>query len=75
MENPASKFKKTQKQSLPPRRGIIKIKILKDLFQSIASMADGFRRKPPENGGLLSTGSPTPAATPSGYASDAQNDF
>lgn len=70
MKNSASKFKHNKKQSLPPRRGLIKIKILNDLYRSIASVADGFLRKSPENGGRLSTASPTSAATPSGYSSD-----
>lgn len=53
MENPETKSKlkqkQKQKQSIPPRRGNVKIKILKGLFNSIASIADGLLRKYTKN--------------------------
>ncbi|KAB2606781.1 hypothetical protein D8674_006498 [Pyrus ussuriensis x Pyrus communis] len=70
MEIPGSKSKHSQNRTLPPRRGLVKIRIIKGLVKSLASMAGGQARKPNKYGGFLSSSSQTPAETPSGYCSD-----
>ncbi|PQQ05954.1 hypothetical protein Pyn_15020 [Prunus yedoensis var. nudiflora] len=74
METRGSKSKLNPSQSLPPKRGQIKIKIIKGLVKSLASMAGGRGRRPREDGGFLSSSSQTPAQTPSGFCSGAQSD-
>ncbi|KAM1205614.1 hypothetical protein ACFX13_006506 [Malus domestica] len=64
MEIPGSKPKHSQKRTLPPRRGQIKIRIIKGLVKSLGSMAGGRARKPNKYGGFLSSSSQTPAETP-----------
>ncbi|PQM32611.1 hypothetical protein Pyn_32794 [Prunus yedoensis var. nudiflora] len=61
METPGSKSKPNPSQSLPPKRGQIKIKIIKGLVRSLASLVGGGGRRPREDGGFLSSSSQTPA--------------
>ncbi|KAB2614867.1 hypothetical protein D8674_021455 [Pyrus ussuriensis x Pyrus communis] len=74
LEIPGSKSEHNRNRRLPPRRGQIKTKIFKELVKFLAPMAGGGAPKPREDGGFLSSGSQTPAETPSGYCSDAQSD-
>ncbi|GMN24507.1 hypothetical protein TIFTF001_000595 [Ficus carica] len=72
MENQLPKLNHQPKRNPnpPPRRGQIKIRIIKSLFSSVAATGG---RKPGENGGPPSPIASPPAATPSGYASDAES--
>lgn len=72
MEITASKPKNNPNQSLPPKRGQIKKKILSKFLKSIAG---GSKRKGRENDEMpLSSTSTTPHETPSGYNSDDHSD-
>lgn len=79
MENPGFEFNQKQKSKGPnslPKRGQVKIRIVKEIVQlgrRVVSGSRGFSRNGGQDGGLLSSTSspPTQAATP-GYASDAQ---
>ncbi|KAG8488451.1 hypothetical protein CXB51_016191 [Gossypium anomalum] len=57
--------KQSQSQSLPPRRGQVKMRILKTILKSVTSMAS-----PKESVPHLSSTSTTAAPTPTGYLSD-----
>uniref|UniRef100_A0A2C9V188 Uncharacterized protein n=1 Tax=Manihot esculenta TaxID=3983 RepID=A0A2C9V188_MANES len=58
----------TSHQIIPPKRGQIKIKIVKGIIRSAAAIA-GNGKKHKENGGFhIST--PSTPATPTGYQSD-----
>ncbi|KAJ7980935.1 Myb-related transcription factor, partner of profilin like, partial [Quillaja saponaria] len=57
------------KQTLPPKRGQITMKIIKAVFKSAAALASGGRRRRKQDGALLSSNSTTPPI-PSGYNSD-----
>jgi hypothetical protein len=61
---------KPQARSLPPRRGQIKVKILRVIAAGILA---GFGGKKNGIGGSLSSNSTTLAAIPSGYNSDASS--
>lgn len=61
---------KPHAQSLPPRRGQIKVKMLKVITAGIVT---GFGGKKNGIGGSPSSNSTTPAAIPSGYNSDASS--
>nr|GLL31037.1 hypothetical protein A4A49_06179 [Ipomoea trifida] len=56
-------------RNLPPRRGLIKMKIFKSLVKSAAELASG--RKNDDGGGSLS---PLSAPSPTGYHSGADSD-
>ncbi|XVF46419.1 hypothetical protein PTKIN_Ptkin03bG0025100 [Pterospermum kingtungense] len=74
MESSVSSPTKKQNQTLlPPRRGQVKIRIIKRILKSVASMAStakGTSRKRKESGPDLSSSSTTAAPTPTGYDSD-----
>ncbi|KAK8344847.1 hypothetical protein V6Z11_A07G107400 [Gossypium hirsutum] len=55
---------KKQNQSLPPKRGQVKMRILKTILKSVSSMAS--TGTPKESGPQLSSSS----TTPTGYLSD-----
>lgn len=72
MEIHASKPKNNPNQSLPPKRGQIKKKILTKFFKSaviVVSIAGRSGRKGRENERALSSSFSTPYETPSGYNS------
>ncbi|KAF3455081.1 hypothetical protein FNV43_RR05529 [Rhamnella rubrinervis] len=76
MENPGGfDFHQKPKPNPPPKRGQIKIRIFKEVFQLGRRVASGSSRGPEpdrnENGKSLSSTPPTPANTSSRYASDA----
>ncbi|GKV08231.1 hypothetical protein SLEP1_g19895 [Rubroshorea leprosula] len=74
MGSPSSTPVNPRKQTLPPKRGQIKIRIIKCLFRlvtTLASMATKKgRNKGREKGSRLSSGCTTTAASPSGNPSD-----
>ncbi|KAL6967401.1 hypothetical protein U1Q18_033209 [Sarracenia purpurea var. burkii] len=73
MEITISKPKTKPKSSLPPRRGQIKLRILKEIVKpvaSIASIAGWLVRRRREDEGTLTSTSTTSHETPSGYNSD-----
>ncbi|CDP08954.1 unnamed protein product [Coffea canephora] len=70
MESQTSQSTKKTNQTLPPRRGQIKMKIFKSIA-GIVTKASGSKRK---NAGPLSSTSTTPHETPSGFNSDADSD-
>ncbi|MBA0622824.1 hypothetical protein Godav_008327 [Gossypium davidsonii] len=64
---------KKQKQSLPPRRGQVKMRIIKGFFKSVTSIASVAKKMPSkmkESGPGFSSTSTTPAPTPTAYNSD-----
>ncbi|TYG60961.1 hypothetical protein ES288_D07G109700v1 [Gossypium darwinii] len=61
----SSAKKQSQSPSLPPRRGQVKMRILKTILKSVTSMAS-----PKESVPHLSSTSTTAAPTPTGYLSD-----
>ncbi|KAK9186045.1 hypothetical protein WN943_026406 [Citrus x changshan-huyou] len=71
MEYEAYKLTKNQNLRLPPKRGQVLKKILKDLLGSAGGKR---RRNGLGGGGGLSSSSSTPAETPSGYSSDAASE-
>ncbi|KAL4279084.1 hypothetical protein GQ457_03G044160 [Hibiscus cannabinus] len=72
MEFTDSRPEKMQKQPIPPRRGQVKMRIIKGLLKSVTSMvsAKEMRSKMKEAGAGLSSSSTTPAPTPTTYDSD-----
>ncbi|OWM67955.1 hypothetical protein CDL15_Pgr017523 [Punica granatum] len=75
MDTPASSTpnKSPKQQRLPPRRGQIKIRILKAVLQFTKALnptAGGRREGGGGGGGFVSSNSATPKGTPSGYNSD-----
>ncbi|KAK6234738.1 hypothetical protein QQP08_027389 [Theobroma cacao] len=73
MEFNASSNTKKQKQTLPPRRGQVKIRIFKSFLKSVSSialMAKAMPRKREESGPDLSSNSTPAAPTPTSYNSD-----
>ncbi|OMO67554.1 hypothetical protein CCACVL1_20445 [Corchorus capsularis] len=73
MELQNSSSTKKRNQTLPPRRGQVKIRIIKSLVRSVASMTSAAmekRRKGGESGAALSSCSTTAAPTPIAYDSD-----
>ncbi|XVE59148.1 hypothetical protein DITRI_Ditri05aG0022400 [Diplodiscus trichospermus] len=77
MESTNSSPVKKQNQTLPPRRGQVKIRIIKSLVKSVASMASMAKErsgKRKESGPDLSSSSTTAAPTPTGYSSELQMD-
>ncbi|EXC33214.1 hypothetical protein L484_011191 [Morus notabilis] len=79
MENLSPKLNGQSKRNPPPKRGQIKLRIIKSLITSVASSVGAIggttERSDGENGESLSPiNSPAPAATPSGYTSDARSD-
>ncbi|XWS74228.1 hypothetical protein CRYUN_Cryun02cG0197700 [Craigia yunnanensis] len=73
MELTVSSPTKKQNQTLPPRRGQVKIRIIKCFLKSVTSMASTFKetpRKRKESGPDLSSSSTSAAPTPTGYNSD-----
>ncbi|XP_059664424.1 uncharacterized protein LOC132310249 [Cornus florida] len=78
METIAYKSKNNPKTSLlPPRRGQIKPKVIREVFKFV-KMAGKVGGKKGENGGggggCLSSTSTTPHATPSGHTSETHSD-
>ncbi|KDP44140.1 hypothetical protein JCGZ_05607 [Jatropha curcas] len=69
MELVASMSTKNHQQTIPPKRGQIKIKIVKSIIRSASAIVSN-GKKNKENGGFTIS-SPTTPATPSGYSSDA----
>ncbi|KAK8489280.1 hypothetical protein V6N13_009571 [Hibiscus sabdariffa] len=72
MEFTDSSPEKKQKQPIPPRRGQVKMRIIKGFLKSVTSMvsAKEMRSKMNEAGAGLSSSSTTPAPTPTTYDSD-----
>ncbi|XWS71769.1 hypothetical protein CRYUN_Cryun03dG0167100 [Craigia yunnanensis] len=69
MESTVSSPTKKQKQTLPPRRGQVKIRIIKCFLKLVTSMAS-MAGKRKESGPDLSSSSTTATPTPTGYNSD-----
>ncbi|KAK8581506.1 hypothetical protein V6N13_144528 [Hibiscus sabdariffa] len=76
MEFTDSSPAKKKNQPIPPRRGQVKMRIIKGFLKSVTSMvssastAKEMRSKMREAGAGLSSSSTTPAPTPTSYDSD-----
>ncbi|XVF05623.1 hypothetical protein REPUB_Repub05bG0188700 [Reevesia pubescens] len=73
MELTVSSSTNKQNQTLPPRRGQVKIRIIKTVLKSVTSIASTameMPRKRKESGPDLSSSSTTTAPTPTSYNSD-----
>ncbi|CAL5211330.1 unnamed protein product [Lathyrus oleraceus] len=77
MEHQITKHQTTQTQ-LPPRRGLVQIRVLKSIFKSATAFAsvsgDGGRNN--DNGNGIDDGGDSPSTTPpipNGYNSDQNN--
>lgn len=68
--------KSNQKQWVPPRRGQIKMKIMKSMVKSAVELASTGGRSERKNGsgGYSTPSMATPGETPSGYDSGADSD-
>ncbi|EEF32147.1 conserved hypothetical protein [Ricinus communis] len=64
-----------QPQTLPPRRGQVKVRIIKEVVKSVSAFF-GKRGRPSGDGGggFTTSNSSTPATISSGYNSDAPSD-
>lgn len=74
MEFTNCKVTKTPKTSLPPKRGQIKLKIIRKITKAAASWAGGVRGKRGDCGGCLSSTSTTPHDISSEFNSDHHSD-
>ncbi|GMI81821.1 hypothetical protein HRI_001851400 [Hibiscus trionum] len=73
MEFSVSSPTKKQNRTLPPRRGKVKMRIIKGFLKSVTSMVSStsaMSGSTKESGAGLSSSSTTPAPTPTNYDSD-----
>ncbi|KDP44139.1 hypothetical protein JCGZ_05606 [Jatropha curcas] len=68
-----SKSTERHQQKIPPKRGQIKIKIVKNFIRSASGIASNGKMS--KENGDFAISSPTTPATPTGYNSDAATEY